>query len=110
MSLHDKTLRNKYSLHFVDAVCPVFRTNGIRKINFAIPGLTLKKEGAYIEQVYYKPFRTYCQQVLAHEWFASWNDMSLNAGAYCVKTFSWYYCHYTHASDGSYDVNSAQQS
>ena len=67
------------------------------------------KEGGD-NQVYYNPFRTYCQQVLAHKWFASWNDMSLNAGAHCVKTFSWYYCCYPHASDGSYDVNSAQQS
>lgn len=61
-------------------------------------------------EIYTVNFRTYCQQVLANEWLASWNDMSLYAGAHCVKTFSWYYCLYPQGGVGGYNINSIQQS
>lgn len=60
-------------------------------IRLAITGRSeceIPSEGEY--KVVEMPFADYLRNVLPNEWYASWPDASLDAGAVAVKQFAWY--------------------
>ncbi|KUO94645.1 SpoIID/LytB domain-containing protein [Ferroacidibacillus organovorans] len=51
-------------------------------------------------------FEEYCKDVLPNEWYPSWNQEALKAGAVAVKMFGWYHTlHPVTQSGFTYDVD-----
>ncbi|GAB3585643.1 SpoIID/LytB domain-containing protein [Calidifontibacter terrae] len=53
-------------------------------------------------------FRSYVADVLAKEWYPSWNSASLRAGAMAIKTYAWYFANHSGANRHNgvcYDVD-----
>ena len=54
-------------------------------------------------------FEKYIKNTLPNEWYASWDNAALRAGAYCVKMVGWYRTLRPVSSAGGYDVTQGTQ-